>query len=135
MARARQWRTRIDGYDELMKMFEDIPIAANAIIEKAAENGTKIAYDDAKRRVPVDTGALRDALVMKKEKSKKKSKSVWRIKSKPLREGGVKYMLMVEFGTVKTQPKPFLRPALDENKLQIINEVNRTVVDAIDRVI
>jgi HK97 gp10 family phage protein len=135
--RQRRWRSRIsiDGYDELMEMFQNIPDAAASVIEEAAKAGTEVAYEDAKRRVPVKTGALRDAMIMAKEKSRKKTKSTWRIKSKKLREGGVRYMLMVEFGTKKMEPQPFLRPAIDNNKLQIIEKVNQTVVNAVDRVI
>lgn len=37
------------------------------------------------------------------------------------REGGVFYAHFVEYGTVKMKAKPFMRPALNESKSEIMN--------------
>lgn len=67
-------------------------------LERAAEAGA----EDARRRVPVDTGRLRDSI------------KVARTANGARYGSDVDYALFVEFGTVDTPAQPFLRPGLDD---------------------
>ncbi len=79
-------------------------------LEKAAE----VVAADARRRVPVLSGKLKDTI------------RVTRLKGDPRRniriyagnriKGGAFYAHMVEYGTAKMKARPFLRPALNASK-------------------
>ncbi len=134
MAKQRRWKIDVEGADDLVQMFDELGLAAEEILDQATKNAAEIVLADAKRKVPVRTGALRASLDIKAEKNKKPTKKVYRVFSKGVRSGGVRYAFAVENGTSKMSARPFLRPALDNNKNQIKDEMNRTIVKALEKV-
>jgi HK97 gp10 family phage protein len=66
---------------------------------------------DAKKRVPVDTGLLRASLGHRV--TIKGNEVVGQVGT------SVEYGPYIEFGTTKREPRPFLTPALTENKTTI----------------
>lgn len=135
MARARNYKTKVEGADELVKMFGLMQDEAEAILEEASEEGAKIVLNEAKSNVKFVSGKLRDSLDIKPEKSKKPTKKAHRVYSKGVRQGGVRYGVFVETGTSKMEAQPFLRPALDKNKGRIIRKVKETIVKGIDKAV
>lgn len=127
MARARRWRTFVEGADELAKMFEDMGDVAQDILEQASKEAAEIVLASAKQKVPVDTGKLRDSLDIKLEKTRRESKKIWQVYSKGVSKGGVRYGFAVEGGTYKMKAQPFLRPALDENKERIKDKIGEVI--------
>ncbi len=82
-------------------------------LEKAGE----IIAADARRRVPVDTGRLKDSIRVTRLKGDPKQNI--RVYAGNRLKGGPFYAHMVEYGTVKMRARPFLRPALNGSKAQI----------------
>jgi HK97 gp10 family phage protein len=81
---------------------------------------------DAKRLCPVDTGRLRASLITRVNEatfSARVGSSVELLES-PVASGivgtDVDYGIYVEMGTYKTTPRPFLTPALETNKQEIL---------------
>ena len=69
---------------------------------------------EAKLRCPVDTGNLRDSIKY----------SIDENEPAVLIGTNVEYAPYVEFGTVKMQAQPYLRPAVIENREQIMKILN-----------
>ena len=135
MARARNWRTFVEGADEIAKMFNDIAEEAENILDEAANSAADIVLDAAKELCPKVTGALANSLAVKPEKNKKSNRKTYRIYSKGARDGGVRYAFAVEAGTTKMKAKPFLRPALDNNKSQVKETIAETISKGIDKAV
>ena len=119
---------------------------------RAARSGMKIAFDDAKRRAPLDTGLLKRGLIMRKEKTTKKGKSVYWIgptralngdgKNGFVKDyaGGTKrayYPASQEWGfTVKGHYTPgyrYLKNAIDKNVNTISKSMEKKFIEEIDR--
>ena len=75
--------------------------------ERALTAAAIYVQGDAKLRCPVQTGRLRNSITYKVKRDEAIIGTV------------VEYSPYIEFGTVKMKPKPYLRPALDENKNEI----------------
>lgn len=78
---------------------------------QAMEKACLLVEGDAKRICPVDTGRLRASL--SHEIEKKGDETVGRVGT------NVEYGVYVEYGTSKMSAKPYLRPALENNKGKI----------------
>lgn len=91
----------------------------------ALEASADLVVERAKERVPVDTGRLRDSI--HKESNPATPEGVY------VRAGGkvdgtdVFYGHMVEFGTVHDAAEPFLIPALEESKRDILRLVRKGI--------
>ncbi|HCS73345.1 MAG TPA: hypothetical protein DIW17_05665 [Clostridiales bacterium] len=128
--RTRIRRTHIDGLDEVKKMFEDMGDAAAEVLDKATKEGAELVFNKAKQKVPVDSGKLRDSLVLKKSKVKNPTvRSEYYVSKK----SGAEHFAPVELGTSKMKAQPFLRPAIDENMQAVAKTVNDSVLKAIGR--
>lgn len=93
----------------------------NRNVAKAIQRIAFAVLRDAKQNAPVRTGALRaSGRVIEKSKL-----------TQEVEFGGggtgVNYAAAVEYGTGRTSPKPFLRPAVKKNQ----EEANRLLVKAI----
>ncbi len=106
------------GLDDLYRYLErTLPRAFKDAMGDALDLTADDAKDDAWKRVPVDTGALRKSI--RKERI---SKPAGNIIYTGIRAGGhvvnpktgrlVDYARFVEYGTSAQRPQPFLRPAL-----------------------
>lgn len=83
---------------------------------KALMAGANTVVNSAKRRVPKKTGTLSRSIHMEPESD-----------SGVLVGTDVKYAKYVEQGTAKMKGRPYLQPALAENKQRIINNVNKAM--------
>ena len=134
-------RVQILGSDEVSLLFRNIDRISENTLDSAAKDGAEIVKKDAKERVPVDTGDLQGAIdIIRKEKTKNTTKKAayqvgvrWKSKKSP---DGVNYGAAVEFGH-KTKDgkqvptKPFLRPAVDSNRGEIMSTVLRKFYEAL----
>jgi len=130
-ARVRKLKTHIEGMDEVIKQMEEMGDAATEVLDKASKAGADIVLFEAKQRVPVDTGRLKESLILKKSKLKKAHiKSQYYVTKK----GRVKYFAPVELGTSKMKAQPFLRPAVDKNMRKVARTINEEILQAIGRI-
>ena len=89
------------------KLIKEVGLKCFQTMEKAC----LLVERDAKRMCPVDTGRLRASLSHEIERSK--DGTVGRVGT------NVEYGVYVEYGTRKMSAKPYLRPALENNKGKI----------------
>ena len=83
----------------------------DALLMDKMELVTQFVRDEAKRRSPIDTGNLRSSIT--NEVKKEAGEIVGQVGT------NVDYAIHQEFGTKHQSGKPFLRPAIQENKEQI----------------
>ena len=99
------------GLENLLKK---LPIeTGKKVTRNAVSAGARVIRDNAKQLAPYDetrkTGThLRDGIVVKRVKS---TNDVFRIGTLKYGNKKVPHAHLVEFGTIKKEPKPFLRPA------------------------
>jgi len=95
--------------------------------EVAARKGAALVVADANRMCPVDTGNLRNSISPKKSKFKDGGFIV-----EAYGDMGKKryYATQVEFGAQQTESQPFLRPALNKNRVKI-NEIYQKELNAL----
>jgi len=116
-------RRVIDGMDEKV----------SAALREVAE----VIKEDAKTLCPVDTGSLRASI--RREAVARPAGDIWEV---GVRAGGyvtnpktrrkVDYAKYVEFGTSRTRPKPFLRPATLSNRAKIEDAIRRAVSEDVE---
>ena len=114
-----------------MKMFPD-RVQKNIVVG-AVRAGAKAISDEAKQRVPVDSGALKKSIGVTKRRSKDKS-IVWFSVSP--RKGGKNdgwYGHLVEFGTAHSVAHPFVRPAYEKEGDHTIEAVRAYMRKRIDK--
>lgn len=108
---------KITGLEDLFSNLDKLNRSArNQVIRQALEESAKPVLNEARRRVPVDTGKLRDSLVIDEPVlSFKGSGSIRILASHNL--GGF-HAHLVELGTSRQSAQPFLRPALRNTRKQ-----------------
>lgn len=106
------FKIEIKGVKELQSKFKNIGDELQKALSEAVSAGAVVVERDAKIRVPVLTGNLRNSI-----REFKKNESPGRVESQVGTD--VEYGPAVEFGTSRRAPKPYLRPAIDENRTQI----------------
>jgi len=144
------------GFKALEKALAELPksTARSVLIRTLKKAGQPIA-DEASSLAPVDTGKLRDRIIVSARLKNKvgsaefsaamraglgKAAAVSALRQARSEAAGrgsfaemyvgpargvLNYAHLVEFGTVKMAPKPFMRPAWDRNKRQALDIIRR----------
>jgi HK97 gp10 family phage protein len=100
----------------LKSRLPQIAVEIDIVVDEALERGAENVAHAAQVRVPVDTGKLRDAIHVESEREGKYVVAG---------DGGeVFYGHMVEHGTTRQPPRPFLVPALEESRNEVVNIVS-----------
>lgn len=116
---------KMNGLSGLQSSLNTLPdrLRENAL-KNASAAGARVIRDEAKRRVRVDSGELRDNIVVART-FKQRGRRV-RLRGAVvlgIRGAARYYAHLVEFGSSKLPPRPFMRPALDakaEEALKVI---------------
>lgn len=146
-----QFKFGTKDMDKLYKKFERLQ--RKELRDKTYERLRKLTdmvMEEAKRRAPVKTGALRDSI---KARSWKKSRNTpnkmrgvvyadypntgRRTKRKTKKQAAgarVYYAFAIEYGTRHTPPRPFLRPALRSKAQFIKHEFDEMLKEALKNV-
>ena len=106
------------GDKKLMRALKRLPEQVRrSVTRKALRAGGLVIREAAKARVPVDEGELRDGLhvVMRTEGGQPVAKVATAKKTF--------WGHFIEFGTVKMAARPFLRPAADEKRGEVVRVV------------
>ena len=118
----RELEDKLSNLDEKLK---------RALAEALKEIAEKIR-DDAKDLVPVDTGSLRKSIRVEKEGELQVSVIAGGggvINPRTGRE--VDYAGYVEFGTSRMSPQPYMQPALEKNRDEILKIVKRKILEVL----
>ena len=136
MANRTEARITIEGEKEIRDLMRNMGELATAILTKASFAGATIALGKAKELVPVRTGKLKQSLVIKKVNSKSPTREMHSIGPQTKGDASVRYGGFVEFGVPSRgiPPKPYLRPAVDNNQDVIAAAVNSVIDDELKKV-
>jgi len=130
-AKQRKMRLKLQGGEELLALLAATGEAAENVLDQAAKAGAQVTLRAARARCPVQSGRLRESLHLKESKTKKPAQR----RAYQVSHGKEEYYgVFVELGTSKMSPRPFLRPAVDEEKRGIAQAINQAVLQALGRV-
>lgn len=117
----RMREAHIEGLEELKEMVDKIsPKIANKLARQAVHAVAGETRDAMRKRAPRQTGTLRKAIISKRRRGKPwLAVSDVRITHGKNVKHDAWYYHMVEFGTTKSQAKPFIRPTVDKITPQI----------------
>lgn len=101
-------KVRTRGYDKLSRKLAKLPDAMTAELVKQLGVAGDAILAEARARVPVATGRLKNAL--SKRVAKKGLKVKVGVQGAPAKRKAP-HFFFVEYGTVKTRAQPFLGPA------------------------
>lgn len=119
-------KMQLTGLNELVKRLRELPLEMRAkTLRGAVSTAAEIVRAEAILRAPVYTGSVQKGHpppgTLKKEIFKARypeecndTREVWQVNVK--RRYGAYYAHMVEYGTVKMPPQPFMRPAWDAKR-------------------
>jgi len=136
------------GFDQLVRDFERLGKVPQSAATKSSRAGGQIALKKAKELAPVDTGELREGIILKREKTKVKGKAVHDVMMDPAKndifvkttKDGKRYYYPAsqEYGflTVDSGYVPgyrFLRRSVDDNAETIQRKILEVAGREVDR--
>lgn len=156
-------KVRVEGLRELQQRLialsdEFGENRGKAAVRAALRKAGRIVQDDAKRRVPVRTGLVRDNIIVATARARglppgriavnvtvrakarpyadnAKNRKLGRVGKTWRDSGALYYAQFLEFGTSKMAPRPFLTPAYEANKYQLPEVVRKELAAAIERTV
>jgi HK97 gp10 family phage protein len=123
--------------DEILETLKKIDNLAQKQINAASRLGAKYVQKKAKEKAPVSAdgshgrpkGFLKKNIKIKAEKSKTKGKKTYSVGV----SGDAYYGVFIEYGSKRNAAKPFLRPALDENRDELTRIILGEVAKGVDQ--
>lgn len=127
---------KVEGLAELEREMTQLSKSAGRrVLRSSLQKSTPQLIQEMKSRAPVNTGALRDSITTSSKLAKAQSRKhrkmfkddrlaveVFVGPSYNLGAGG-RHAHLLEFGTVKMSPQPFMRPAFDGDKMKLLGRV------------
>ncbi len=124
------------GMGELLEQLEEMDRELSGhgdVVDDGLLAAARVVEADALRRVPVDTGKLRDSLYAANSKSTLTKPRQTRARPGTAKVAAADYKAhLLEYGTRRTRAQPFLRPALDERETAARAEFVRVVTKGLD---
>lgn len=134
-------KVRIEGLRELERALAELPKATGKnVLRRVAVRALEPVMEAARARAPVDKGTLKESLNV----STKLSKRQQRLNARRVAQSKASVELyagptalphahLVEFGTVKMAPQPFMRPAWDATKNKALEIIKSELGSEIDK--
>lgn len=117
---------KVEGIKELQAAFKALDLDIQTILSQAVSQGAAVVERDAKQRVRVKTGRLRNSIREMEHKT-----TSTRVESQIGTD--VEYGPANEFGSRHMSAQPFLRPALDENQDEIQAAIELAIASRLGR--
>lgn len=113
------------GLDKALRALE--PKLARQQLGNAVAAGARVVRDEAKARVPIETGLLKESIVVRRPRGTLGQAVVGFLSPVSRRAH------LTEFGTSRSRAKPFMRPALDTKADAAIRKIADTLRRGLDR--
>lgn len=156
---ARGTTVKTEGFKELERALAELPRAtAKNVSRRALMRAGQPVADKARELVAVDSGGLRDSIVVSTRTTGKPGASEF---AAVMRAGGTRkeagaamrsaagggrsvvtvyigagqlpHAHLVEFGSINNSPHPYLRPAWDEGKQQVLDDIRAFMGEEIEK--
>lgn len=121
---------KLEGVDEILNKLQQIGTNVSKLENKALKNAADPVLEDAKANAPVKTGKLKKGLKISGIKTKDGIKYVL-VGVNKSDNSDIFYGKFVEFGTSKMSARPFLGPAYEKNKKEIIESIKNTLKEGL----
>ena len=110
----------VDGLDQLDREIQAMTRnITGAELERITHAAGSVILEEVSRRAPVKTGALKASIDSFTSSKLKSARSVVHVADS--KKGGIKwYAVLLEYGTSKMRPKPFMRPAFDVSQQRAV---------------
>lgn len=113
---------RVQGTAELRRALERLRGAERRQAQQdGLEAGARVVETYAKLAAPVDTGTLRNSIMLDEATPER-----------AILGPHVDYAEHVEFGTSRMAAQPYLRPAVDEHEREIVDAIEAAVRDFVE---
>ncbi len=135
---AKKERFAIEGLSDLQVTLRELPdTTAKAVLRRVGRKVLQPVADHARSIVREDTGTLKESIGVstkltrrQKRKHRKKDRNDVVVF---VGAGGLTQAITEEFGTVDQAAHPFMRPAWDANRSQVIDAIGETLATEIDK--
>ena len=131
--------TMDESFKAIQQKLKHLPLQAKEkLLTGATRAAANVVRDEAKENVPIDTGLLKRSI--KTQKGRKADNGLYEIKYYVVVKSKVKYTLlktkhtgaayyarMIEYGTIKMQAQPYMRPAFDNADTRSIKAAHKYV--------
>ena len=122
----------ISGVDDVVKKLHKLPVAiADRVLISAIRAAAKPLAQEAKQRVPVDTGRLKKSIGVVKRRSKDKNIVMFTVAPRKKKGGWTAHF--IEFGTSKMAAKPFMRPAFESKGDEALEMAKKKLRQRVDK--
>ena len=112
----------LSGVDEILNRLQQIGANVSRLENQALRNAAEPVLEDAKANAPVRTGKLKEGLKISSIKTKEGMKYIL-VGVDKSDNSKIFYGKFVEFGTTKMSARPFLGPAYEKNKREIVETI------------
>ena len=120
--------SKVEGLTGLDRALRDLePKLARRQLGNAVAAGGRVVRDEAKTRVPVDTGLLKESIVVRRPRGTLGQAVVGFLSPVSRRAH------LTEFGTSRARARPFMRPALATKADAAIAKIADTLRRGLDR--
>ena len=127
----------ITGVEAVNKALEQLPQKLrDRVVKNAMAAGARVIRNEARRLVPIGPGPthLRDMIVVSRTVQRGgKRRSVKGGVVLGIRDEGRYYAHLIEFGTSRSVPQPFMRPALDNKSRQALDVIGSKLGKEIEK--
>lgn len=129
---------KIEGLADLNRRLTQLPKAIQGRpLRTAVAAGGRVIQQEAKARVPVDTGLVRDrirVMSMRQEQRNARAEVVVGVRrvEKNTRRTDPFYWRFIEFGTRFKPARPFLRPALENKRTEAVDAIRERLAKRIE---
>ena len=120
----------LSGVDEILNRLQQIGANVSRLENQALRNAAEPVLEDAKANAPVRTGKLKEGLKISSIKTKEGMKYVL-VGVDKSDNSKIFYGKFVEFGTTKMSARPFLGPAYEKNKREIVETIKDTLKEGL----
>jgi len=120
----------LSGVDEILNRLQQIGANVSRLENKALKDAAEPVLEDAKVNAPIRTGKLKEGLKISGIKNRDGTKYVL-VGIDKSDSSKIFYGKFIEFGTSKMSPRPFLEPAYEKNKKEILERIKSTLKEGL----
>lgn len=131
---SEEFTAHVEGLDELERMLEELtPKAAKAAVRRAALKAGEIWQEAIEERAPRRTGFLSEHITIKTKTTGGDDDSTGGITVLVGPEKSAFYAMFQEFGTKHQPAKPFIGPAYEEKKDEVLETFEKELQATLER--